>query len=122
MAKNRILMIDDDEELVAETSSILEDAGYAVDRAFDGNKGKNLACNGSYDLILLDVKMPRITGTDILKDLKNRKITSKVIIVTGSLIIGSFFEEHGIISLADGFIEKPFHPGELLAKIEKILL
>ena len=128
--KKRILMIDDDEELVGEVSSILKDGGYSVDTAFDGIKGKKLAYSGSYDLILLDVKMPGLRGPQVLKDLKDKSILSKVIIITGSLIIGpssycaedtDTSEECRIIDLADGVIEKPFNPDELLAKIEKVL-
>ena len=128
--KKRILMIDDDEDLVEETVSILKDAGYSVDPAFDGVRGEELAYNGSYDLILLDVKMPGLRGPQVLKDLKERKVPSKIIVITGSLIIGPSSdcaketnpsEECRIIDLADGVIEKPFNPGELLAKIEEIL-
>ena len=119
--KKRILMVDDDEDLVYETASTLNDAGYLVDSAFDGIKGKKLADTGAYDLVLLDVKMPGMRGPQILKDLKEKKLLSKIIVITGSLIKDSSLEECSIIDLADGFIEKPFNPVELLTKIKNIL-
>lgn len=133
LKKRKILVVDDDEELCEELSGILGSEGYTVSTAFDGQEAKNLIEKGNFDLLLLDMKMPRIRGSEILKHIKAKNIKSKVIILTGSPsvdklvkqdIIGNIkvkTEEEGALKLADAFFSKPFNIERLLSKIKELL-
>lgn len=117
---NKILIIDDDEEMCKEMSEILSDEGYSVNMAFDGLAGQRIIETNNYDLLLLDLKMPGINGLEILKTIKAEKIKAKVIILTGSLaVINKEFSD--ILKLADGVISKPFAVEVVLAKIRELL-
>lgn len=128
--KKKILMIDDDEDLCEEMAEILKDEGYNVDVAFDGVQGKKLIDTIKYSLYLLDIKMPGISGLDILKYLKEKKIHAKVIVISGNSIISKLLKkeenraengEKDILKLADAVISKPFDVDAVLRKIETLI-
>lgn len=125
--KKRILMIDDDEELCEETSEILIDQGYRVTTAFDGLTGKRLIEKYDYDILILDVKMPGLSGLDILEGVKEQYKELKVVILTGKPLSRELPEERSykdkeeeILKLADAIIGKPFHIEVLLDKIKEL--
>ena len=126
--KKKILMIDDDEELCEETAEILTDEGYRVTTAFDGLGGKRLVEKYDYDILILDVKMPGLSGLDILESVKEQNKELKVIILTGRPLGTNLEEDRGCrdkeettLKLADGIISKPFDIGILLSKIKELL-
>ena len=126
--KKKILMLDDDEELCEETAEILIDEGYRVTTAFDGLTGKRLVEKYDYDILILDVKMPGLSGLDILKSIKGQNKKLKVIILTGRPLSKNLQEERSyedkeedILRLADGIISKPFDIEILLSKIKELL-
>ena len=121
-------MIDDDEELCEEITEILTNEGYRVTTAFDGLSGKRLVEKYDYDILILDVKMPGLSGLDILESIKEQNKELKVIILTGRPLSKNLQEElsyedkeNDILGLADGIIGKPFDIGALLGKIKELL-
>lgn len=125
--KKKILMLDDDEELCEEIAEILIDEGYRVTTAFDGLTGKRLVEKYDYDILILDVKMPGLSGLDILESIKGQNKEVKVIILTGRPLSKELQEgrickdkEEKILRLADGIINKPFDIEVLLNKIKEL--
>lgn len=115
----RILIIEDEIDLADTISRSLTKEGFAVDSAYDGTEGYELACIYEYDLLILDINLPGINGLDICQAL--RKTNPKLLI----LILSARSEpEDRIIGLnmgADDYLIKPFHFGELLARIQALL-
>jgi len=125
--KKKILMIDDDEELCEETAEILIDEGYHVTTAFDGLRGKRLIEKYNYDVLILDVKMPGLSGLEILQNVKEKNRELRVVILTGKPLSkelpggrGLKDREEEILKLADAIISKPFHIELLLGKIKEL--
>jgi len=124
--KKRILMIEDDEELCEEKGEILIDEGYHVTTASDGLKGKRLLEKSDYDILILDVKLPCLSGLNILEIVRKQKLELKVIILTGKPLTKNFKRaesctgEEDVLKLADEIISKPFDVKTLLAKIKEL--
>ena len=119
--KKRILIVDDDTEIRDLLEFDIASSGYFVDTASDGMEGLTKALNNKYDLILLDVMMPKINGYKICRLLKfdNKYKNIPIIMITArsqdeDKMIG---EETG----ADEYITKPFEFSEVLEKINKYL-
>lgn len=121
--KTKILMIDDDEDMCEEMSEILGDEGYAVDAICDGIEGNKRMENNAYDLILLDMKMPKISGDEILKNAKEKRIKAKIIVLTGSLIMHKSSDHlpESALGIADAVLTKPFSVEEVLSKIKELI-
>jgi DNA-binding response OmpR family regulator len=129
--KTKILIIDDDEEICEEMSGILEDEGYLVNKVFDGLKASEMLEKEDYDLLLLDLKIPGLSGLDILKSVKDKALKTKVLVVTGrplrelvkTRVINAVEEdkEDKILKLADGYINKPFDVEVLLDIIRELI-
>ena len=125
--KNKVLIIDDDEEMCEELCEVLTDEGYKVDYIHDGLKGKERISEGSYDVILLDIKLPGLTGYEILKNTKLQPLKSKIFVLTGRPLIkdtgkakNSIEEdEEKTLKLADGVIDKPFDIEKILQTIKQ---
>jgi DNA-binding response OmpR family regulator len=113
-----ILVVDDDQSILKSTKSILQREGYVVETAETGKKALDKMLEKHYDIVLLDVKLPDIEGTDILLQMKNPRDTIKIII-TGfsSDELGKKAADYG----ADDFLAKPIRPEELLATIRERL-
>jgi DNA-binding response OmpR family regulator len=128
--KKKILIVDDDEEICEEVSEILRNEHYLVETAYDGLKASPMILKGGYDLIILDLKLPGLNGFELLRILRNNKIPSRVLILTGRPLLnkkalrelsGSNVEEEKILKLADGIINKPFDIKYLLNKIKELI-
>ena len=78
----RILIVEDEYSLADVIASRLKSNNYMVDICVDGEEGEYYACSGNYDLIILDVMLPKKNGFDILKSIRNNNINSKVIMLT----------------------------------------
>jgi len=131
MARNipRILLADDDEELCEELAEILREEGYEVETVFAGARAGERAADDAHDLYLLDMKMPGLSGLDILTSLKRRRPDAKVVIVTGSLAADRFLrrekfaektEHEDVLRTADAVIAKPFDIDVVLAAIARL--
>ena len=111
----KILIIEDEYNLADAISSMLKTQKYDVRIEVDGENGLEEALTDIYDLIILDVMLPRKNGFEILKELKNEKINSKIIILTAKTTIDD--KMIGFNNGADDYLTKPFHMDELMARV-----
>jgi two-component system response regulator CpxR len=114
----RVLVIDDDSELTAMLSDYLRPEGFAVETAHDGEEGLAQALSGAYQLVILDVMLPRLGGLDVLRRLRAQS-TCPVIMLTAR---GDEIDR--IVGLeigADDYLGKPFSARELLARMNAVL-
>lgn len=116
----RILIIEDEENLARLIEARLKREGFAAQVSTDGDQGLDEALSCKYDLIILDVMLPGTSGFEILRILRQKKIPSKIILLTAR----SSLEDklHGLSSGADDYVTKPFHLEELAARVRLQLL
>lgn len=115
----RLLLIEDDREIVEQLKPRLRKAGYAVETAPNGIDGEFLAMEESFDLIVLDLGLPKRPGLDVLENLRASQNTTPILILTGR---DSWQEKvEGLKRGADDYLTKPFHTEELIARLEAIL-
>src|SRR2546423_3511116 len=115
----RILLVEDEPGLVMTLTDRLAIEGYAVETAQDGETGLAQASSASFDLIILDVMLPRKNGFDVCRDLRQRGIHSPIIMLTAR---GQVVDRVVGLKLgADDYVTKPFEMIELLARIEALL-
>lgn len=111
----KILIIEDEYNLADAISSMLKSKKYDVEIRTDGEEGLDEALTDIYDLIILDVMLPHKNGFEILKELKEEKINSKVLMLTAKNTIDD--KLIGFNNGADDYLTKPFHMEELLARV-----
>lgn len=111
----RILIVEDEVNLVDVIASRLKHEKYTVDISLEGEEGLYLALMDIYDLIILDVMLPKIDGFEILKRLRENKVSSKVIMLTAKTLIEDKLT--GFEKGANDYITKPFHIEELVARV-----
>lgn len=115
----RILLVEDEPGLVLTLSDRLASEGYAVESARDGEAGLDRASRGAFDLILLDVMLPRKNGYDVCRDLRQRGIQTPILMLTAR---GQVVDKVVGLKLgADDYLTKPFEMMELLARVEALL-
>jgi two-component system response regulator CpxR len=114
----RLLIIDDDTELCALVIRFLTGEGFQVDRASNGGDGTDSALSGKYDLILLDVMMPGMSGFDVLRRIRARSPTPVLMLTARGDTLDRVL---GLEMGADDYLPKPFDPSELAARIRAIL-
>jgi two-component system alkaline phosphatase synthesis response regulator PhoP len=112
----RLLLVEDEPGLVLTLSDRLVKEGYSVETSGDGESGLERAAAEAFDLVLLDVMLPRMNGFDVLKELRRRGIETPVIMLTAR---GQVVDKVVGLKLgADDYVTKPFEAVELLARIE----
>ncbi len=112
----RLLLVEDEPGLVLTLSDRLSGEGYAVESAADGESGLERAAREPFDLVLLDVMLPRLGGFDVLRELRKRGVETPVIMLTAR---GQIADKVAGLKLgADDYVTKPFEMTELLARIE----
>lgn len=111
----RILIVEDEFTLADVISTRLKKENYIVDTSYDGETGLENALTNIYDLIILDVMLPKIDGIEILKQLRNENIKSKVIMLTAKSQLEDKLD--GLNNGANDYITKPFHIDELIARV-----
>lgn len=114
----KILLVEDEKQLSEALSQILIKNKYSVDAVLDGEDGLNYGLTDVYDVIILDIMLPKMNGLDILRTLRKNGISNPVILLTAK---GSI--EDKIIGLdagADDYLPKPFSPEELLARLRAL--
>lgn len=116
----RILYVEDDEDTAEAVRLILSRAGFEADLASTGKEGIKKAENGHFDLILLDIMLPDMSGWDIFKSLKKRKNNSKIIFLSVIPISVERKVELKKSGVSD-YITKPFDKEDLIARIKKAL-
>ncbi len=117
--KSRILVVDDEDSLRTILSSELTSVGYEVSTAPDGEEAISMVQNKKFDLVLLDIKMPKVDGFEALKFIKKTYPAMKVIMLTGFADLKNAIEskKHG----AEDFVSKPYDLVDLLTTIERVL-
>ena len=114
----RILVVDDEKLLVKGVKFNLENEGYEVECAYDGASAVELARNGRFDLIILDVMMPKMNGWEVCREIRE---SSKVPIIMLTAKSDESDELMGFELGVDEYISKPFSPKILVARVEAIL-
>ncbi len=115
----RILLIEDDKKIVSALSKGLKEESFAVDAAFDGLKGEELARINEYDVIILDLMLPKQNGLQTCKNLRDDKIATPILMLTALDDVDDKIK--GLNTGADDYLAKPFHFGELLARIRSLV-
>ena len=119
MSEKRILIVDDDDEIRELLEFDVAQSGYFVDTAKDGLEGLNKALNNTYDLILLDVMMPKMNGFDVCKNIRQAKLAIPILMLTAKGTIDDKTE--GFDCGADDYLVKPFDIQEVLLRIRVLL-
>ncbi|MBO4251725.1 MAG: response regulator transcription factor [Clostridia bacterium] len=114
-----ILIVDDERDLVSALSAILKQHNYAVDCAYNGEDGLEFAMSGIYDVVILDVMMPKMDGFEVLKRIRTKNITTPVIMLTAKSDVSDKID--ALNGGADDYITKPFDAQELIARIKALL-
>jgi two-component system, OmpR family, response regulator len=114
----RALIVEDDPDLNRQLREVLDHAGYAVDGAEDGEDGWHLGDTEPYDVIVLDLGLPKLDGVSVLKRWRSSGVTTPVLILTAR---DRWSEKvAGFDAGADDYLTKPFHPEELLARLRAL--
>jgi DNA-binding response OmpR family regulator len=124
----KILIIDDDEEYCLELTHVIHAEGFEVEVAHDGIAGKSLIENGRYQLIILDLKLPGLSGYEVLRSIRRSQSPVKILVVSGrplgeTLLEQNTFskeEEEKILKMADAVMSKPFKVDEFLKKVNAL--
>lgn len=115
----RILIIEDEKKVVGFIKKGLEEETYAVDAAYDGEEGLHMAEQNPYDLIILDIMLPKVDGLEVLTRLRGGKIETPVLLLTAKDSVEDKVE--GLNMGADDYLTKPFAFSELLARSRVLL-
>ncbi|OUN04704.1 DNA-binding response regulator [Flavonifractor sp. An92] len=115
----RILLVEDEEKLARMVELELRYEGYEVEKAFDGRTGLEQALSGQFDLVLLDIMLPALSGMEVLRRLRRENDALPVIMLTARDTVVD--KVSGLDSGADDYITKPFAIEELLARIRAAL-
>ncbi|MGE5614457.1 MAG: response regulator transcription factor [Bacillota bacterium] len=114
----RLLMVEDEKYMAEAVAQVLKKNNYSVDLAYNGEDGLDCGLSGIYDIIILDIMLPKLDGISILKELRKNGIEAPVILLTAR---GETEEKvHGLDSGADDYLVKPFHTDELLARLRAL--
>lgn len=114
----RILLVEDEKYMAQAIEQILRKNNYIVDLAHDGEYGLDCALSGIYDIIVLDIMLPKINGFEILKALREERITAPVLLLTAKNETED--KVKGLDLGADDYLEKPFKTEELLARLRAL--
>ena len=115
----RILVVEDEKQLASILKRGLEEEGYAVDMAFDGEEGLYSAGNARYDLILMDIMLPKKDGLTVCHELRLKKVSTPILMLTAKDKVQDRVD--GLDCGADDYLVKPFAFPELLARIRALL-
>jgi two-component system, OmpR family, manganese sensing response regulator len=115
----QILLVDDEVELTDPLSRILKREGYCVDVVHDGIQGSQLACQGHYDLLILDWMLPHLSGLELCQQLRTAGKTTPVLFLTAKDTLDD--RVSGLDAGADDYLVKPFELRELLARVRALL-
>ncbi len=119
MATGRVLLVEDEPGLQLTLSDRLMSEGYEVETAGDGDTGLALGTSGAFDLVVLDVMLPKRDGFDVCRTLRQRGVTTPILMLTAR---GQVVDRVVGLKLgADDYLTKPFEGIELLARIEALL-
>ena len=115
----KILVVEDEKKVASFIKRGLEEEKFEVDTAFDGDEGMKLALEGGYNLIILDVMLPKRDGLSVVKELRARKMMVPVLMLTAKDSLEDIVA--GLNSGSDDYLSKPFAFAELLARVRALL-
>lgn len=114
----RILVVEDEKDLNRVISKRLENEGYSVDRCFDGEEALEYINMSEFDIIIMDIMMPKISGIEVLKNIRDKRNETPVLLLTAKDSISD--RVNGLDAGAQDYLIKPFAFEELLARIRAI--
>jgi heavy metal response regulator len=114
----RILVVEDEKKVASFIKRGLEEENFAVDVAYDGDEGLYLAENNPYDVILMDLMLPKKDGLSVIKELREKDISTPVLCLTAKDSVEDIVS--GLDSGSDDYLTKPFAFGELLARVKAL--
>lgn len=115
----RILVVEDEKKVASFIKRGLEEEGYEVDVAYDGDEGLDLAEHTPYDLILMDVMLPKKDGITVIREMRDRDIATPVLCLTAKDTVDDIVQ--GLDSGSDDYLTKPFAFAELLARVRALI-
>jgi heavy metal response regulator len=115
----RILIVEDEKKVAGFIKKGLEEETYAVDVAYDGEEGFHLAAMNEYDMIILDLMLPKMDGLEVLTQLRDKKVSTPILLLTAKDAVED--KVAGLNKGADDYLTKPFAFSELLARIRSLL-
>jgi len=115
----RIIIIEDEESILMALEDNLKLEGYAVSSALDGEMGLSKVIEHQYDLIILDIMLPKINGFDVCKRIRQEGISTPILMLTAKS--QEIDKVLGLELGADDYVTKPFSPRELLARVKALL-
>jgi heavy metal response regulator len=115
----RMLVVEDEPKVAGFIKKGLEEEGYAVDTAADGEEGLGMALAGVHDLIVLDIRLPKMDGLQVLQALRRDHVTAPVLLLTVRATIED--KVLGLDAGADDYLTKPFAFQELVARVRALL-
>ena len=115
----RVLLIEDDKKIANALSKGLKEESYAVDTAADGISGEEFAKTNEYDIIILDIMLPRQNGWSTCSNLRKAKVLTPILMLTALNDVTDKIK--GLDQGADDYLAKPFHFGELLARMRALI-
>src|SRR5215471_14642782 len=116
---SRILLVEDEPGLRVTISDLLRGEGYSIETACDGDEGLAKAIVGAFDLLLLDVMLPKRSGYDVCRELRRQGADAAILMLTAKTQVVD--RVVGLKLGADDYLTKPFDPAELLARVEALL-
>jgi two-component system OmpR family response regulator len=117
--RRRVLVIEDDHDLARAVADLLQDDGFLVEKRFDGESGFSEALHGGYQVIVLDVMLPKRNGFSVCQDLRSAGVETPLLMLTAK--DGELDEVEGLEVGADDFLRKPFENSILVARIHALL-
>lgn len=115
----RILVVEDEKKVAGFIKKGLEEESYAVDVAYDGVEGEYLASTNDYDVVILDIMLPKKNGIEAVRDLRSKNIKTPVLLLTARDTVED--KVKGLNSGADDYLSKPFAFEELLARVRALM-
>ncbi|MBN2289797.1 MAG: response regulator [Candidatus Glassbacteria bacterium] len=119
MAKKKILIVDDDEQVLAMLNELLEEEGYLIEISPGGEDALSKVAGKNYHLVISDVRMPGIDGFEVLQRVKDLHRKTKVILMTG--YTDDYDISDALILGADDYITKPFDVDKVVLTINNLL-
>ncbi len=119
MSKEKILIVEDEDAILMLLEDDLTMEGYAVATARDGERGLSMARDGAYDLVILDVMLPKKDGFEVCRDLRGSGVDVPILMLTAKS--QEIDKVLGLELGADDYMTKPFSPRELIARVRAIL-
>lgn len=115
----RVLVVEDEKKVASFIKRGLEEENFAVDVAYDGEEGLDMATNNPYDVILMDLMLPKKDGLSVIRELREKDIATPVLCLTAKDTVEDIVE--GLETGSDDYLTKPFAFGELLARVKALL-